>query len=125
MRRFLKPVLMALTVAVASTTISSTLSAQCAECRGTEPCAYGPFASKKAACTYVVGLCFEVGVCGESFAANQVEFSLDGMAIVPARTLTASMSKLVASVADSLGAIGLHTRQVFRHCSGLIASVAG
>lgn len=118
MSKLLKLVAVVVALGAAAAFEPPQLLAQCAKCDALQPggCAYGPFAQPNYdRCTFVVGLCFEAGVCGESFAANQATFSLDGMAVVPARVAT--------SAEEVIAPTELETRFVLRHCSGLIATV--
>lgn len=127
MRSPLKFLATAVIIAFVSTVLPSSLSAQCAECRGTAPCAYGPFASKKGECTYVAGLCFEAGVCGEdeTFDVSLADFSLDGLAVVEPRNSERDQSVPEAERRDVNSLRFFNSRHVQRHCSGLIVAVAG
>ena len=126
MRLQLKFLATALTIAFVAAVLPSSLSAQCAECRGTAPCAYGPFASNKAECTYVAGLCFPAGTCGdETFDVALADFSLDGLAVVEPREKSSNSSVLLDDTRDSTLFRLFQSRYVQRHCSGLIVAVAG
>ncbi len=113
---------LAVAVVVGAAIAPADLAAQCARCAGGE-CTYGPFVEPRySSCTFFLGSCYGQGACGDSFAAHDAVFSLDGLAIV-ADSEEESVPGEPPTPSPLSMPIAADGHLVLRHCSGMITAI--